>query len=197
MARLLAILVTMTTLALTGCSSDVSSTGAGGAGTNCGNLVCTALLEPDTFSSDAYATDTDMPPDGIPDELVSADFADLTITISDPLGEFSRVFQGATFNRFRVTFRRVNGGAPVLGPRDVGAAINITLSDGTGTGTVSIPIVDNVTKKEFRDQASGSTVFVYTVVVQAFGKDFATNSNLVVEGRATIEIGEFIQGSSG
>jgi hypothetical protein len=195
MARLFLILSTIT--ALTACSSGVSNTGAGGAGTNCGKLVCTATLAPDNFSSDAFASDTDDPPDGVADELVSADFATMTITINDPLGQFSRVFQGATFNRFRVTFRRVNGGAPKLGPRDIADVINITLSDGTGTGNTSLPIVDNVTKQQFRDQASGSTVFVYTVVVEAFGKDFATNSNLVVEGRATIEIGEFIQSEGG
>lgn len=193
MVRLFVILLTMS---LAACSSGVSDSGAGGAGTDTGgtDLIATATLAPDTFSSDAFASDTDGDPETTDDiELVSADFATITINLADPLGRFSRIFQGVTFNLFRVNFLRVNGGAPNLGQRDVAATINITLSGGTGTGSVSIPLVDNVTKQEFRNQSGGSgTPQVYTVQVRAFGRDFVTNSLITVEARTTIEIGEFV-----
>lgn len=199
MARLFIMLLTVTSLAA--CSSGVSNKGAGGAGTNCDiiDLICTALLSPASFSSDAFATDTDGDPDTTDDiEFVEADFATVTINMRDPLGRFSRVFQGATFNVFRITFLRQKGGAPNLGPRDVAETINIELSGNTGTGSVTIPIVDNVTKREFRQQSGGSgTVHVYTVRVQAIGRDFATNTQITVEARATVEIGEFISTGGG
>lgn len=203
MSRLFVILLSMT---LAACSSGVSNSGAGGAGTDTGDtdLIATAVLQPETFSSDAFATVVEGEGEGEGEgeeaaaediQLVSADFADMEITITDPLGRWSRVFQGATFTLFRINFLRVNGGAPNLGQRDVAQDLTIVLDGGTGSGSVNIPLVDNVTKKEFRQQQPDSgTPQVYTVQVRAFGRDFATNTQIVVEARATIEIGEFVEG---
>lgn len=194
MTRLFGILFAIASLfTLAACSSGVSESAGGGAGTTTGgtDLVANATLDPETFSSDAFATDTD--DDGEADQLVSVDNATLTITISDPLGKFSRVFQQITFNTFEVRFIKGNGAAPTLGPRSVGGSLTITLDEGTGDGQITIPLVDNVTKREFRDQASGSTIFNYTAQVRAIGSDTATGSRIVVTARTTIEIGEFVE----
>lgn len=198
MTRLFGILLAMASLfTLAACSSGVSDSAGGGAGTTTGgtDLVANATLNPETFSSDAFPTDEDGDPDTTDDiQLVSVDNADLTITITDPLGRFSRVFQQVNFNTFEVRFIEGNGAAPNLGVRRVGGSLTVNLEGGTGTGTVTIPLVDNVTKKEFRDQASGSTVYNYTVEVRAIGSDIVTSSRIVVTARSTIEIGEFVDG---
>lgn len=195
MTRLFGILFAIASLfTLAACSSGVSESAGGGAGTTTGgtDLIANASLNPETFSSDAFATDTD--DDGEADQLVSVDNADLSITITDPIGRFSRVFQQVNFNTFEVRFIKGNGAAPTLGVRKVGGSMSITLDGGTGSETITIPLVDNVTKKEFRDQSSGSSVFNYTVEVRAIGSDIVTSSRFVVTARSTIEIGEFVEG---
>ncbi|HSH42983.1 MAG TPA: hypothetical protein VK973_12735 [Arenicellales bacterium] len=193
MARLFGILAAIFTLA--SCSSGVSNTGAGAAGTNCAggelNMVCTASIQMETFSFDAFASDTDG--DGFPDELLETETGTVTITISDPLGEFSNTFQGATFETYDVSYNSGQGGAPNLGPRRFTNTLSITMSNSTGTGSIDIPIVDLVTLREFAEQASGSTVYPYVVTVRATGRDFATNSVVVAVARANIEIGNFVE----
>lgn len=190
MARLFGLLVTIFSLAA--CSSGVSNSGGGGAGTDTGStdLIAIMSVAPESFSSDAFASDTD--DDGEIDQLVSADFAEVEITVTDPLGKFSNVFQGVTFTSFEVRYIRGSGGAPKLGPRKVAGSLNLTLSNGTDTQSLSIPIVDNVTKKQFREQSSG-TPMNYIVEVRAVGRDIATNTRIVVTGSVTIEIGEFVE----
>jgi hypothetical protein len=191
MARLFGIL--LTTLTLAACSSGVSNTGAGAAGTTCGSvdLVCTGSIEMDSISIDAFASDTDF--DGFPDELLETDQGTLRIRINDPLGRFSNTFQGATFQTYDVSFNSGKGGAPKLGTRRFTGTLTFELNSGTGEGTIVIPIVDLVTKRQFQEQASGSTVFPYVVTVRAAGRDFATNSPLVVVARTNIEIGNFVE----
>jgi len=196
MTRLLAALFAAASLATLGaCSSGVSDSAGGGAGTTTGgtDLIANATLAPDSFSSDAFATDADGDPATTNDiQTISTDFATLTINVTDPLGRFSRIFQQVNFNSFEIRYIEGNGGAPNLGLRKVSDSLSITLSDGQGSGSVSIPLVDNVTKRQFRDQASGSTIFNYTVEVRAIGSDIVTSSQIIVVARVTIEIGEFV-----
>lgn len=198
MARLIGILVM--TLSLAACSSGVSNTGAGGAGTSCGtaelNLVCHATLDPNNDSIDVFI-DVDEEGEPTSDIGPASDTADMTISIRDPLGEFSQTFQGVTFEQFIVHFDSGQGGAPNLGRRTFGQTFSLELVGSVSTGTVTIPLVDQVTKTQFAEQASGSTVFPYRVTVRAIGHDFATNNRIVVVARNDIEIGNFVDSSGG
>lgn len=193
MARLIGILATIFTLA--SCSSGVSNSGGGAAGTNCAggalNMICTASIQMESFSIDAFASDTDS--DGFPDELLETDTGTMNIRIADPLGEFSGTFQGVTFETFDVSFASGQGGAPSLGQRRFTNTLSIEMTNSTGEGSIVIPIVDLVTKRQFSQQASGSTVFPYVVTVRATGRDFATNSVVVAVARTNIEIGNFVE----
>jgi len=193
MVRLIGVLVAA--LTLSACSSGVSNTGGGAAGTNCGNgelnLVCTASIDLETISIDAFASDTDG--DGTPDELLETDQGTFNVTISDPLGEFSQTFQGVTLETFDVSYNSGAGGAPVLGTRRFTETFSLTLSNSAASGGVEIPIVDLVTKRQFSQQASGSTVFTYVVTVRATGRDFATNSVVVITARVNVEMGDFVE----
>lgn len=198
MARLFGILGIVLTLAA--CSSGVSNSGAGAAGTSCANgelnLVCTAVLDPNNESIDVFI-DVDEEGEPTSDAAPATDTADLSIRLADPLGEFSKTFQGVTFETYDVSFESGQGGAPSLGTRRFTQTFSLELTDGTAEGTVEIPLVDQVTKTEFAEQASGSTVYPYVVTVRATGRDFATNSLIVVTARANIEIGNFVDSSGG
>lgn len=193
MARLIGILVAIFTL--TACSSGVSNSGGGAAGTNCAsgslNMICTASIQMESFSIDAFASDLDS--DGFPDELIETDTGTFNVIISDPLGEFSGTFQGVTFETFDVSFESGQGGAPNLGTRRFTNTLSIELTGSSNDGSIVIPIVDIVTKRQFSQQASGSTVFPYVVTVRATGRDFATNSVVVAVARTNIEIGNFVE----
>jgi hypothetical protein len=190
MFRLFGILVAIA--GLTACSSGVTNQGAGGSGTNCGavDLVCVMTIELESFSIDAFASDTDL--DGFPDELLESQTATLNIVINDPLGVWSNIFQGITFTRYHVTYDE-SGRAPNLGPRTFTGTLPITLSGSTGTGSIEIIIADQATFRQFSSQASGSTVFSYVITIQAFGRDFATNKDVVVVARINVEIGDFVE----
>ncbi len=193
MARLFGILIATFTLAA--CSSGVSNSGAGGAGTNCGgvDLVCFATLTVD----DSTSIDTLGDPEEGEEEattLPASDSGVFDIEINDPLGRFSNVFQGATFTKFDITFRSGDGGAPNLGRRQAFNTLTITLNDGTGSGDIQLLLVDQVTKDQFRDQSSGSTVYPYVVTVRASGRDIATNTPITVVASTNIEIGNFVDG---
>lgn len=179
MARLIGILVTLASLAA--CSSGVSNSGAGAAGTDCGsgdlNLICTANLAMGSTTVDAYSTDTAT--------------GTLTITVTDPLGTFSHIFEGVTFDTYHVNFTSSTPGAPVLGTRAYSNTLTINLVNHTGTGSVTIPIADSVTLKEFRDHAKANLVYTYLVTVQAFGRDFAANKPVLVVAHITIQMGSF------
>lgn len=198
MTRLFGILVTISSLAA--CSSGVSNDGAGAAGTNCNpgdlDLICTATLSVNPSSVDACA---DIPDD--PEAVVvlpATSTGTMTVTVTDPLGEFDNTFQGVTFQTFDVSFQSGQGGAPNLGTRRYTQTLNITISNSVGSGSVSLPIVDQVTKKQFRDQASCSTAFPYLVTVRATGRDFATGTAVVTVARTNIEIGNVVdQGGGG
>ncbi len=193
MARLFGILVTIFTLSA--CSSGVSNSGAGGAGTNCGgvDLVCFAALSVD----DSTSIDTLNDPEEGEEEattLPASNSGVLSITINDPLGRFEKVFQGATFTRYDITFSSGDGGAPNLGPRQVFNTLTIILTNGTGSEDIPLLLVDQVTKDQFRDQSSGSTVYPYVVTVRASGRDIATNTPITVVASTNIEIGNFVDG---
>lgn len=190
MARLFGILATILTLAA--CSSGVSNTGAGAAGTNCAggelNMVCTASLSVDPTTIDVCATDTDG--DGEPDELATTDTGTMTIRVRDPLGEFSNTFQGVTFETYDVSYDSGDGGAPNLGTRRFTQTLSIELTDSTGEGSVTLPLFDPTTKREFSQQASCSTFYPYVVTVRATGRDFATNSQVVAVARINVQLGD-------
>lgn len=190
MTRLFTILLTI--FGLTACSSGVSNSGAGAVGTNCQsgglNLVCTATIAMSSTTVDACPSDTDG--DGVVDEVLGTDTGTLTITVTDPLGQFSQVFQGMTFDSYDVSYASGDGRAPGLGPRQFANTLAITLSDSTGSGSVTIPIVDVASKNEFEAGASCSTFFPYQVTVRANGRDFATNTPVVVVARISIQIGD-------
>ncbi|MDZ7839829.1 MAG: hypothetical protein U5R46_03265 [Gammaproteobacteria bacterium] len=192
MARLFGILVTIFTLSA--CSSGVSNTGAGAAGTDCSSvdLVCTASIDLDSTSIDVLND----PEEGEEEAatLPASDSGTMNITINDPLGRFAQVFQGVTFETFDVSYESGQGGAPNLGTRRVTGTLTIILSNNTGTGTIDVPIADQVTKQQFRDQASLSTVYPYVVTIRATGRDIATNNVVVVVARTNIEIGNFVDG---
>lgn len=190
MARLFGLLVTIFSLAA--CSSGVSNSGAGAAGTNCGSvdLTCSASIGLESTSIDTL----NEPEEGEEEAttLPASDNGTLTIQIFDPLGRFANVFQGATFETFDISYSSGQGGAPNLGTRRFSSTLTILLNNGTGSGSIEVPVADQVTKDQFRDQSSGSTVFPYVVTVRATGRDIATNSSLVVVARTNIEIGNFV-----
>jgi len=196
MARLFGFLVTIASLSLVACSSGVSESAGGGSGTTTGgtDLIANASLSTENISIDAFPTDTN--DDGkitAEDQLLSTDFGTLSITITDPLGNFSRVFQQVNFHTFEIRYIEGTERAPDLGLRRVSDNLSITLTDGTGSGEVDLPIVDLPTKRQFADQASGSTVFNYTVEVRAIGSDIVTASRIIVVARTQIELGDFVQ----
>lgn len=195
MARLFGILVTIFTLSA--CSSGVSNSGGGSAGTNCGSvdLVCTADIELDSTSIDVLHS----PPEGEEEAstLPASDDATMNIQVFDPLGRFANVFQGVTFNTFDISYDSGQGGAPNLGTRRFSGTLTIILSDNEGDGEIDFPIADQVTKDQFREQSSGSTVYPYLVTVRATGRDIATNSVVVVVARTNIEIGNFVDDGGG
>lgn len=193
MTRSIRILFAIASLfTLAACSSGVSNSGAGGAGTNCGgvDLVCTASFGVDEPSIDVLEEQEEE------DETVlispGTDFGTLSIVINDPLGRFSNVFQGATFTRYDITYSSGQSGAPKLGPRQFFDTLTFNLTNGTGSGDVQLPVADQRIKKQFRDQSSGSTVFPYVVTVRASGRDIATNTPITVVANASIEIGNFV-----
>lgn len=201
MVRLIGTLAAIFTLAA--CSSGVSNDGAGAAGTNCNpgdlDLICTATLSVSPSSVDACA---DAPAEGEDDEeatvvLPGTTTGNMTVTVTDPLGEFDNTFQGMTFQTFDVSFQSGQGGAPNLGQRRFTQTINITISDAQGSGSATLPIVDQVTKQQFRDQSSCSTAYPYVVTVRATGQDFATNTPVVAVARTTIEIGNVVDSGGG
>lgn len=203
MARLIGILVAIASLAA--CSSGVSNSGAGAAGTNCKggdlNLICTANISFDSTSTatstasngisiDAYASDTNG--DGQPDELVATDLCTLNISITDPLGTFAHTFEGVTFETFDISYATGKSHAPTLGTRRYTNTVSITLSGNVGSGSVVLPCVDLVTKDEFVKQNTTYAVVPYVLTIRATGRDFATNSVVVVTARINIEIGDFV-----
>lgn len=203
MARLFGILVAIFTLSA--CSSGVSNSGGGAAGTNCGSvdLICTATLTvPDDESSSIdVINDPEETEEG--ETVVTFPATSnriMNITVTDPLGRFAQVSQGVTFETYDVAYRSGQGGAPNLGPRRFTDSLTIILEDtaaggpdnNSGTGEVIIPVADQVIKDQFRDQASLSTVYPYIVTVRATGRDIATNSVVVVVARTNVEIGNFV-----
>jgi hypothetical protein len=190
MARLIGILVAIASLAA--CSSGVSNSGAGAAQTDCKsgdlNLICTMQITVNATSVNAYGTTVG----STADALIDSTMGTLDINVVDPLGTFTHIFQGITWQTYDVSFSSGRAKAPVLGQRRYTSTLVITLTNNTGEGTISIPIVDGVTKKEFRnqDQHSGH-VFPYVVTVRATGTDFATGHHVFVVARTTIEIGDF------
>lgn len=194
MARLIGILVAIASLAA--CSSGVSNTGAGAAsGTDCKsndlNLICTMVITMDSTDVDAYASDTNN--DGFPDELLTNTNGTLDITVVDPLGTFAHIFQGITWQTYDVSYATGQPKGPVLGQRRYTSTFSITLVNNTGEGTVQIPIVDLVTKKEFSNHANPNRIYPYVVTVRATGTDFATGHHVVVVARITIHMGDFVQ----
>lgn len=191
MLRFLGILVAIA--GLTACGSGVNNQGAGAAGTNCGDvdLVCVMTIELDSISIDVFASDTDL--DGFPDELLETDTATLNIVINDPLGVFANIFQGVTFQTYDVSYNSGDAGAPVLGARRFTKTLAITLNNSTGAGSVEIPFVDLVTKRQYTNRTASGTVHVYVVTVRATGKDFATNTPVVVVARINVEMGDFVE----
>ena len=200
MARLIGILAGLATVAsmaaLLSCSSGVSNSGAGAIGTDCKggdlNLICTGFIsfQNGSTSIDVFATDTNG--NGQPNELIKTSVCTLHVTITDPLGTFSHIFQGVTFETFDISYASGVGHAPVLGTRRATATFSITLTNNTGSGTVDLPCVDLRTKKLFADQDSNGKVFPYVMTIRATGRDFATNSVVVVTARINIEIGDFV-----
>lgn len=188
MLRVFGILTAIFSLAA--CSSGVSNTGAGGTGTDCQtgalNFACTAQLSaPTTVLACAGGTDEA----GQPVAATTTDTGTLNIRISDPLGEFSSTFQGVTLSTYDVSFQSGQGGAPNLGTRRFTNTQSFEMSDSVASGSVTIPIVDPTTKRQFVNQASCSTIYPYLVTVRATGTDFATNSRVVITARTNIGIG--------
>lgn len=188
MARLFVLLGTLLTLAA--CSSGVSNSGAGAAGTNCNlgelNMACTAQV---STPNPIFACAASGEEGAEPEAAATTDFANFSVTISDPLGEFSNTFQGVTFETYDVSFDSGQGGAPNLGTRRFTNTLNIQLTNSTGSGTVSIPFLDETAKRQFAEQASCSTIYPYVVTVRATGHDFATNSQVIAVARTNVGIG--------
>lgn len=189
MARLIGILAAIMTLAA--CNSGVSNSGAGARGTSCNSsgldLSCTATVSISPTVIDACPAVNE---DGETIGISPTATANVNIIVRDPLGEFSNINQGVTFDRFEINYDTGQGGAPNLGPRVLGQTVIVELDNSVGSGTATLPIVDQVTQQQFRNQASCSTVYPYSVSIVARGRDFATNSPLTIVARTTLQIGD-------
>lgn len=187
-------------LLLSACSSGVTTSNAGGAGTNSGNtgLLMFAVLEPDPGPYYAFHdcspagnpnTGTDIG-DGIDDTVVESDFGDITITVQDPSGIYFSQSQGITFDSYTVSFQPTSNGPP-LSSRTYTQTIVVVLAGSNSpvsSPATQILLVDaDTTKREYERKDSGSTN-TYNITVTYRGRDFISGQPVSVTVNANVEL---------
>ena len=187
-------LVLFPAIFLSACGSGVSSSNAGGPGTNTGTTqyILFASVEPTFTSSNTGACIDEL---GLPDfNPVSTDTVSLDITLQDPTaGLTTTQNRGVTFDSYRLVYQQVNQGIPIpLTPRQRALTANIPLPNGSTTVTqgVVIVLVDIETKAEYVTRDSGS-VNTYNVSITYYGRDFITNQPVTLVTNTQMEIGAF------
>jgi hypothetical protein len=189
-------------LFLSACGSGVSSSNAGGPGTNTGTtgyiLFATTdptfqssnlgTTDPDCFSIDPETLEIDEPPSA------TTDFVDFIVTLQDQTAGLTPLQnRGVTFDSYRLVYHPINQGTPVpLTPKQRALTFPLPIPNGatTATATIGIVIVDLETKLEYAERDSGSPN-TYNVNITYYGRDFITNQPVSVVADTQIEIGCF------
>lgn len=179
---------------LSACGSGVSSSNAGGAGTNTGSTqyIVFAGVSPTFTSSNTGACIDEL---GLPNfDPVSTDTVTLNITIQDPTaGLTTQQNRGITFDSYRLVYTQINQGIPIpLTPKARALTAPIPLPNGATqvTQSVVIVLVDIETKAEYVRRDSGS-VNTYNVNITYQGRDFVTNQPITLVTDTQMEIGAF------
>ena len=162
---------------LSACSSGVTSSNAGGSGTNSGNtgLLLFAILAPESGPYYAFHDCTPSPPDGdgIDDTVVKSNFGDITITVQDPSNIYFSQTQGVTFDSYTVSFQATSNGPP-LSSRNYTQTIVVALAgsaDPVSSPDTKILLVDaDTTKREYERKDSGTTN-TYNITVTYRGRE--------------------------
>ena len=180
---------------LSACGSGVSSSNAGGPGTNTGSTgyILFASVTPSFTSSNTGAC-VDVVT-GLPDfDPVSTDTVTLNVTLQDQTaGLTTTQNRGVTLDSYRLVYTQINRGIPIpLTPKQRALTAPIPLPNGTTSTTQSIIIVlvDIETKAEYVTRDSGS-VNTYNVNITYFGRDFVTNQPVTLVTDTQMEIGAF------
>jgi hypothetical protein len=180
---------------LSACGSGVSTSNAGGAGTNTGTTqyILFASVSPTFTSSDTGACFD--PVTGLPDfNLVTTDTVTLNVTLQDPTAGLTlQQNRGVTFDSYRLVYNPINQGIPIpLTPKQRALTAPVPLPNGatTTTSAILIVLVDIETKAEYVSRDSGS-VNTYNVSITYYGRDFITNQPVTLVTNTQMEIGAF------
>jgi len=185
---------------LSACSSGVTSSNAGGAGTNTGNtgLLMFAVLVPD---AGPYYAFHDCSPSGIPsqgisvgdgidDTVVKSNFGTITITVQDPSNIYFSQSQGVTFDSYTVSFQPTSNGPPLSSRTYTQTIVVVLARDAAPVASpaTGILLVDaDTTKREYERKDSGTTN-TYNITVTYRGRDFISGEPVSVTVNANIEI---------
>ncbi len=184
-------------LVLAACSSGggTSDSGSGVAGFNTGTtgLFIVAVLTPENFSSDAFPSDCDEPPDDVIEQRISTDTGTITVTVRDTSIVTTTANKGIVFSSYTVSFSPVSAGAPALASRTHGQSIPVILgtSDEASAEAEVILVELDTTKAEFRAKNPTGVTYTYSVTVTLRGSRIDTGQSVSVSARAPIEIGDF------
>lgn len=192
--RVHALPVLLSLFLFSACSPGVDPSSAGGVGTNSGTtgLILFATLTPENFSSNAFAIDCTVPPDGVIDEFPTTDSGDFSVTVQDPTGIFATQSQGITLDTYVVSYTPINQGVPIpLTPKSRGQTQVIPLGGGTSSSlSFTVILIDLETKAEYATRDSGSPN-TYNVTVTYQGRDFISGTPVQVVATAQMELGAF------
>lgn len=201
-------LILLPTLLVSACSSGVTQSKAGGAGSNTGStgLLAFGTVEPNPTISNAVADCTPVPTagaggatatgrgDGINDTARQPVVGTLTATVQDPRGIYAFPFQpqGVTYDSYTITYTGVTTGAPSLTPKNFRVTINISLGGVATPVTVtdSIILMDLQTLAEYASKDSGSPN-TYTLRITYRGRDFINGEPITMVINHQVQVGGF------
>ena len=195
-------------LLVSACSSGVTQSKAGGAGTNTGNtgLQVFGTVEPNPTVANAVADCTPAPTaggggatatgrgDGINDTARTPVVGELMATVQDPRGIYAFPFQpqGVTYDSYTINYTGVTAGAPQLAPKTFRVTITIPLQGVTTPVTVtdSIILMDLQTLAEYASKDSGSPN-TYSLRITYRGRDFINGSPITMVINHQVQVGGF------
>lgn len=196
---------------ISACSSGVTQSKAGGAGTNTGStgLLVFGTVEPNPTVSNAFVDCTPAPTpavpgpatprgDGIADTVRQPIVGELTATVQDPRGIYAFPFQpqGVTYDSYSIRYTPITAGSTPLSPRNF-QAITITIPlQGVTTPvsvTDSIILMDLETLKQFEGRDSGSPN-TYALTITYRGRDFIKGEPITMVINHQVQVGGFCSG---
>lgn len=201
-------LILLPALLVSACSSGVTQSKAGGAGTSTGStgLLVFGTVEPNPTVSNAVADCTPAPTpgpggsttprgDGINDTLRQPIVGTLMATVQDPRGIYAFPFQpqGVTYDSYSITYTPITPGGTRLSPRNFQAiTITIPLQGVTTPVTVtdSIILMDLETLREFANGDSGSPN-TYSLRITYRGRDFINGEPITMVINHQVQVGGF------